>query len=105
MHGAIEGAHMGHPDFRANGRIFATLRDDEWGMVKLTPDEQQELLRAHPDVFEPASGAWGREGSTMVRLRAADGSTVRGAIVLAWEHVMSRPAPKKTSPTRPRARR
>jgi hypothetical protein len=25
MEGSIEGAHMGHPDFRANGRIFATV--------------------------------------------------------------------------------
>ena len=25
MEGAVEGAHMAHPDFRANGRIFATL--------------------------------------------------------------------------------
>lgn len=26
MIGAVEGAHMGHPDFRVNGRIFATLQ-------------------------------------------------------------------------------
>ena len=34
-----EEAHMGHPDFRVRGRIFATLGapDAEWGMVKLTP--------------------------------------------------------------------
>ena len=25
LDGAIEASHMGHPDFRANGRIFATL--------------------------------------------------------------------------------
>jgi hypothetical protein len=36
MQDAIEGAHMGYPDFRVNGRIFATLHSDhEWGMVKL----------------------------------------------------------------------
>jgi hypothetical protein len=28
MTDAIESAHMGHPDFRANGRIFATLSPD-----------------------------------------------------------------------------
>ena len=44
LEGAIESAHMGHPDFRANGRIFATLKTDmESGMVKLTPDEQQHV--------------------------------------------------------------
>ena len=39
---AIESAHMGHPDFRVGGKIFATLMpEDGWGMVKLTPDEQE----------------------------------------------------------------
>ena len=38
--GAIESAHMNHPDFRLNGRIFATLDypDTGWGMVKLAPE-------------------------------------------------------------------
>ena len=49
MHGAIESSHMNHPDFRANGRIFATLHSgDRLGMVKLEPDEQREVMRRHP---------------------------------------------------------
>src|SRR2546427_8108155 len=61
MEGAIESAHMGHPDFRANGRIFATLHHDhQTGMVKLTPDQQQTFLRDHPRAFAPEAGAWGR---------------------------------------------
>jgi hypothetical protein len=96
MTGAIEGAHMGHPDFRANGRIFATLHSgDRLGMVKLTPEEQREFVRIAPDVFEPSSGAWGRQGCTNVRLPAADASTVRGAIALAWEAVVSKPRPRR----------
>lgn len=97
--GATEGAHMNHPDFRANGRIFATLRgDDEWGMVKVAPEEQQTLLRQHPGLFEPASGAWGRQGSTMVRLAAADVRTVRAAMTLAFNGVMAtRPSRRTTA--------
>ena len=42
MHTAVESEHMGHPDFRANGRIFATLdAEGDWGMVKLTPEQQE----------------------------------------------------------------
>jgi hypothetical protein len=42
MDGAMESAHMGHPDFRANGKIFATLHADlKWGMVTLTPDQRR----------------------------------------------------------------
>jgi hypothetical protein len=45
----VEESHMGHPDFRVNGRIFATLHaDDRFGMVALTPEQQTEFMRAHP---------------------------------------------------------
>lgn len=92
MPGVIERAHMGHPDFRVNGRIFATLRADErWGMVKLLPDEQQEIVRLNPDVFVPSSGAWGRQGCTDVRLEAATEATVRGAMLLAWQGASAKP--------------
>ena len=37
---AVEGAHMGHADFRVRNRIFATLPDDATGMVKLAPEQQ-----------------------------------------------------------------
>ena len=64
--GAIEGAHMGHPDFRANGRIFASLHTkDTFGMVVLSPEEQREVLRASPETFVPSAGAWGRCSTTM----------------------------------------
>jgi hypothetical protein len=95
MEGAIEGAHMGHPDFRANGRIFATLHsNDRFGMVRLEPDEQRTLMREHSRMFEPSAGAWGRQGCTNVRLESADTPTVRAAILLAWEHVASQPPPR-----------
>jgi len=101
--GTVESAHMGHPDFRANGRIFATLHTGETlGMVKLLPDEQRALLRSHPAMFVPSAGAWGRSGCTNVRLAVADRATVRGALLLAWQHVMDAP-PLKTRRTSTRA--
>jgi len=93
MNGATEGSHMGHPDFRANGRIFATLHPgDQKGMVKLAPEEQRQFMREHPRMFEPSSGAWGRQGCTDVKLAAADRATIHGAMVLAWEAVVAKPA-------------
>ena len=90
----VESSHMNHPDFRANGRIFATLHtNDTYGMVKLTPAEQRELMRKHPKMFEPSAGAWGRQGCTNVRLAAASGAIVRGAVTLAWEAIMALPRP------------
>lgn len=89
---ASEESHMGHPDFRVGGKIFATLGPDEdWGMVKLTPEQQAALLRDEPDVFHPESGAWGRGGCTIVRLRNAKELTVRHALLNAWRNT----APKR----------
>lgn len=87
MDGAIESAHMGHPDFRANGRIFATLHPgNEIGMVKLTPEQQQEFLRESSAAFVPSSGAWGRQGCTDVRLAAVAQDTLGQALTLAWQN-------------------
>ena len=98
MQGAVEGAHMAHPDFRANGRIFATLSPDaRWGMVKLAPTQQEEFVRAEPETFVPAKGAWGRSGCTMVQLASADGDTVGEAMTLAWQATAktAKKAPRK----------
>jgi hypothetical protein len=83
-----ERSHMKHPDFRVRGKIFATLSaavDAEFGMVKLTPEEQQNYLDAAPEAFTAASGAWGRAGCTMVRLKAAKAALVKKAMGSAWE--------------------
>ncbi len=88
---ASEGAHMNHPDFRVRGKIFATLGPGEtWGMVKLTPDQQDAFLLAAPGVFAPASGAWGRGGATIVHLRPARTAVVRHALVAAWRNAAAK---------------
>jgi hypothetical protein len=98
LDGVVESAHMGHPDFRVNGRIFATLGSPNTGsgMVQLDPEDQRFLLGSEPAAFRPAVGAWGRSGSTLVELRGAKVAVVREAMRLAWEHARSKP------PTRPR---
>lgn len=84
----IEGAHMGLPDFRVGGKIFATLWVDEHRVVvKLTPEVQAVLTEAEPSVFEPISGSWGRRGWTNVDLVEADDETLRSALLAAWKAV------------------
>ena len=84
---------MDHPDFRVGGKIFATLGypDGGWGMVKLTPVDQQLVVAAAPDVFVPAKGSWGRRGATLVHLRNAQQTAVRDAMSAAWRST----APKR----------
>src|SRR5687767_11936735 len=89
---ATESSHHGHPDFRVGGKIFATLGypDQSIAMVMLGPEEQGFLLKVDAAAFAPAAGAWGRQGSTMVRLAAANTALVRDALEAAWR----RRAPK-----------
>ena len=88
MPDAIESEHMAHPDFRVGGKIFASLGypDGEHGMVVLPPEEQARLLRSHPKIFSPAKGAWGKRGSTIVRLQGIDRRTLQAAVEVAWRN-------------------
>ena len=89
---AEEREHMDHPDFRVRGKIFATLGPkEEWGMVKLTTEQQSPFVRTDPKAFEPVPGGWGRRGATKVNLEVAEESAVRQALVAAWRNA----APKK----------
>lgn len=87
--GAEEREHMNHPDFRVEGKIFATLAypSEEWGMVRLTPEEQQDFVAKAPNVFRPCNGVWGERGATNVRLSAANVSIVRDALKLAAKNI------------------
>lgn len=93
----VESAHMGHPDFRVGGKVFATLGypDRKWGTVKLTPDQQEVFVADEPSSFVPAKGAWGRQGSTTVLLKAAKQNTLRRAILAAWLNVAPKPLAKR----------
>lgn len=96
---------MGHPDFRVNGRIFATLHGDlTRGMVRLTPDQQQRFVRDNPSVFTPENGAWGRQGCTRVQLKAADEETIGEAMTLAWQNAVREPVRRVTPPRSQRSR-
>ena len=104
LDGAIESAHMGHPDFRAKGKIFATIHDDhEWGMVKLTADQQRRFMQENPDVFAPEKGAWGRAGCTKVHLARVGSEALGEAMTLAWQNIVKAPpAGKRTKSSRKR---
>ena len=94
--GAVEASHMSHPDFRAaNGRIFATLNEDQTrGMASLTPEQQADLMSRAPKIFIPAAGAWGRGGSTMIVLKEADAEIVGEAVTMAWQRISALPPSK-----------
>jgi hypothetical protein len=84
---AVEQGHMGHPDFRVGGKIFAGL--DQSGLratVKLTPDQQDVLISAEPGMFTPCAGVWGMRGWSHLVLAVADEETAASALRMAWRN-------------------
>jgi hypothetical protein len=82
-----ESSHMGQPDFRVGGRIFATLAAAEkgYGNLLLTPEQQATFVEELPDVFIPIAGGWGRNGATHIRLAVANEDVLEGALRTAWK--------------------
>jgi hypothetical protein len=85
--GAEESSHMGVPDFRVGGRIFATLASESqgYGNLMLTPEHQAAFVEEQPEIFLPIHGGWGRMGMTHIRLAEADEDVLTGALRTAWK--------------------
>jgi hypothetical protein len=97
MPGAVESSHMGAPDFRINGKIFATLAYGQKGLgtLMLTPEQQAMFLAEAPEYFSAAPGGWGRRGMTLVRADAPE-SVLAGALSTAFHTVLAEQAVKKS---------
>ena len=96
--GAEESSHMGAPDFRVGGRIFATLasQDQGFGNLMLTPEQQADFVRELPNVFLPVRGGCGRMGPT---------SVWRGRTRTCWRSRCSRPGSSESRRMQKRAER
>jgi hypothetical protein len=87
LKGVEAGSHMGSPDFRVGGRIFATLASakQDYGNLMLTLEQQTAFVEELPEVFVPVGGGWGRMGMTHIRLAAAKEEVLAGALRTAWQ--------------------
>lgn len=86
LEGVEEMSHMGSPDFRVGGRIFATLAAQNlgYGNLMLTPEQQADFVQEQPGVFLPVGGGWGKTGATHIRLAATNEDELTGALRVAW---------------------
>jgi hypothetical protein len=103
LDGAEEGSHMGSPDFRVGGRIFATLASQKqgYGNLMLTPEQQAAFVEELPEVFVPIAGGWGRMGATHIRLAKANQDVLAGALRAAWKLRLEKNAkPSRKKPGR-----
>ena len=53
-------------------------------MASLLPEQQEDFILLAPDAFTAATGAWGRSGSTLVRLDAVPDDLLEAALAAAW---------------------
>jgi hypothetical protein len=85
--GVEESSHMGAPDFRVGGHIFATLASQAkgFGNLMLSPEQQAAFTEERPDLFLPVAGGWGRSGVTHIRLGSASEDVLHGALHAAWK--------------------
>ena len=99
--GAEESSHMGAPDFRVDGRIFATLASAKqgYGNLMINPEQQAAFVEEMPEVFLPIHGGWGRMGMTHIRLADVTEDVLAGALHTAWQLRV-----EKNAKSRPKAR-
>jgi hypothetical protein len=104
--GAEESSHMGNPDFRVDGRIFATLSSAKqgYGNLMLTLEQQQAFVEELPEVFLPIHGGWGRMGMTHIRLAEATEDVLTGALHTAWRLRVDKNAKSARKPSAPSKR-
>jgi hypothetical protein len=87
-----EKEHFGRPSFRIRKKIFLVLWPvEKRGVVKLTPVNQSVFIDYDKTIFYPATGAWGRQGYTIIDLKKVKSGMFKDALNLSWEMV----APKK----------
>jgi hypothetical protein len=77
---------LGVIGFRAGRRSFATI-EDAVALIRLTRDQQAKFVETAPGMFAPATDGWGKWGSTIVRLEAANEATLWDALATAWRDV------------------
>jgi hypothetical protein len=82
--GAVEQDHHGRPSFRVGGKIFATLRSDEWMNVMLDEDGILTALDGAPGVCSEVW--WGKRlAAVAVSLPDVDPSFLAELLTDAWE--------------------
>lgn len=106
MPGAEESSHMGQPDFRVGGHIFATLasQNEGYGNLMLTPEQQAAFLAEAPDLFLAVHAGWGRMGATHIRLSQSSDDVLTGALHTAWKlRVEKNSRSRKANKSRPKS--
>lgn len=91
---AIEQPHFEKASFRVSKKIFATLDTiKERAVVKLSEIDQSVFMAFDSSIVYPATGAWGKQGWTILELKTVKKAMLQDALALSYCNV----APKRLS--------
>lgn len=83
-----EEAHCESASFCVNKKIFCTLaKGNDRTTIKLSSEDQNNLVVHDPASISPVSGYWGKKGWTEVKFPGLDEDRMTTLIRLAWATV------------------
>jgi hypothetical protein len=83
---AVESAHHGTRDFRVRTRIFLTMPEQDYCVVRLTPEQQHMTLAVSPKETVAVPGGWGLRGSTRLFFQLASDLLVQELVRRSWQN-------------------
>ena len=96
-----EEPHFNKISFRVKGKIFATLDQlTNQATLKLAVADQSVYCLIQPAFARPATGAWGKQGWTLIDLRKAPKPLVIEALNKAYTQVAPKSKARKTPPAK-----
>ena len=92
----VELPHFEKSSFRVNKKIFLTLDDKhKRAVVKLTPVDQSVFCAFDKTAVYPSSGAWGKQGWTVVELKTVNKEFMKDIIRASYCNVAPASLSKK----------
>ena len=83
-----EQPHFEKRSFRVKKKIFATLSEAKHqAVLKLSPEDQSVFCKYDEKIFYPATGAWGKQGWTIVELKKVRKDMFKDALTEAYRTV------------------
>src|SRR3954465_12253376 len=104
LEGAEEIDHCGSPRFRVGGARCPSLASASqgYGNRQLTLEQQAAFVEEAPEIFLPIPGGFGRMGDTHIRLAAASGEVLTGALRAAWKLRVEKSAQQRARKSGPK---
>ncbi|RZJ82849.1 MAG: MmcQ/YjbR family DNA-binding protein [Chryseobacterium sp.] len=85
----IEARHFERVSFKVKNKIFATLDNERLsGTVRLSKQNQTEVVFKYTNLVQPVAGAWGAKGWTLLNLELIDIEAMQEILVMAYNDII-----------------